>query len=1180
MNWYVAHIAGAIFLYSICAPFHLEAQERPCLDGSGAEGVAACDARLADPSNLTPSEVAAYRRARAGHRLDVSDHAGALADLDALSQFDAASTLHHYRRALALKALDRPEDAMEAVGRALDLDPQHVDSLLLRAELAVAGGEAETALADAGLAITLQPDNAAANTLMADALRQIGATDAADRSREQAETVARDDSGSEAGDVGLSDVAEDKATEPDKPAEPASAALSAGDEARPAATAQATNDLELVFWNDVKNSTSPEELEAFVAAFPESVFVTLATLRIERLKGQTSVAVAKPPEAQPVVTPPPELPPTRALRFQLRKDDGSGAAVWKAMELPTGGFVFAGITTDEAENRDLAWVARYDADGKRLWQVSEPSDHEFTGFTDLVLLGSGNLMLSEVKTDNGDEPPLMRARVFDMDGNPVSDHEIEAGTQGWPYAGLAPLEDGGAALVSETRESEKVSATFLMRFDAEGAPVWRHELEAEFSMAAIRVVGSGGHIFVLGRMWDPDRDKDLPKESTVWLRKYMLDGEMVWHRDLNTGQDLYPGDLEALPDGGVLAIYTRDEKNYAVRVDADGTKAPRVSAGIGQKQYAYNLEVFEDGGYAVAGSAGIKDDYDNSVAWITWYDAAGKEVSRRVFGDKQEEHVSALGSTHDGGLLVVGQDRAWSEAMQPSWVEVVPRLRRINAALLKPESSGVMQKCVRRAAGDGDTQNPYDAKGAAWEDFDAEAAKAACTLAAGLYPENAAVQFHYGRTMHKLEAFGEAAKAYAVASDLGYVRANLGLAVIHSEGPLHLRDEIKAVRFLQRGFAAGDAEAAFLLGERYQAGKGVLKSDKKAAEAFRVAADGGMAEAQFQLAMALRNGKGVTYDTKAARTYFTKASDQGHVEAKVELARMYLYGIGGSANRFVARKLYIDAAEAGHAYAAERLAQAYRWGDDLAGVNQSKAAEYYHKAVDNGSLRALADLGYFYMYGVAVPENKAKAISYYRRGVAKGDGLAEYYLGSAYRYGKGLPKNEAEAMRLFNLAVADGQAEAMVELGYMYRSGIGTAKDEKKAFTYFNRAANRKSRRGLRESGWMLCFGEGTTKSLKVGLDRLKEVAKKEDGLTEVYLGYIYETVASVRDPRAAARHYYKGLRLGEPWPVTRNAQAWNAATARELQQRLKNGGHYDGPIDGAIGPASVKAMKALCRCG
>ena len=106
MNWYVAHIAGAIFLYSICAPLHLEAQERPCLDGSGAEGVAACDARLADPSNLTPSEVAAYRRARAGHRLDVSDHAGALADLDALSQFDAASTLHHYRRALALKEFE------------------------------------------------------------------------------------------------------------------------------------------------------------------------------------------------------------------------------------------------------------------------------------------------------------------------------------------------------------------------------------------------------------------------------------------------------------------------------------------------------------------------------------------------------------------------------------------------------------------------------------------------------------------------------------------------------------------------------------------------------------------------------------------------------------------------------------------------------------------------------------------------------------------------------------------------------------------------------------------------------------------------------------------------------------------------------------------------------------------
>jgi serine/threonine-protein kinase len=53
-------------------------------------------------------------------------------------------------------------------------------------------------------------------------------------------------------------------------------------------SATVTQELELVYWKDIKDSTDPEELHGFLARFPEGIYADLARRRLRRLSGGTS----------------------------------------------------------------------------------------------------------------------------------------------------------------------------------------------------------------------------------------------------------------------------------------------------------------------------------------------------------------------------------------------------------------------------------------------------------------------------------------------------------------------------------------------------------------------------------------------------------------------------------------------------------------------------------------------------------------------------------------------------------------------------------------------------------------------------------------------------------------------------------------------------------------------------
>lgn len=137
-----------------------------------------------------------------------------------------------------------------------------------------------------------------------------------------------------------------------------------------------------------------------------------------------------------------------------------------------------------------------------------------------------------------------------------------------------------------------------------------------------------------------------------------------------------------------------------------------------------------------------------------------------------------------------------------------------------------------------------------------------------------------------------------------------------------------------------------------------------------------------------------------------------------------------------------------------------------------------------------------------------------------------------------------EAARLYGAAAAAGDRDAMHNLGVLYDNGKGVAKSAETAARWYARAAELGHPSALHSLGVAYALGTG--------------VARDQDKASELIFGALQ-----------------KKFRLTVE-KLTTNASAWRPRFWRALQQRLRNAGVYDGPVNGKFGPATQKAIETL----
>lgn len=164
----------------------------------------------------------------------------------------------------------------------------------------------------------------------------------------------------------------------------------------------------------------------------------------------------------------------------------------------------------------------------------------------------------------------------------------------------------------------------------------------------------------------------------------------------------------------------------------------------------------------------------------------------------------------------------------------------------------------------------------------------ACGERAGVPPSTAELELMGQRALHGGQVTATETLKYWAAKGLPVAQREL--ALVDAGSP---RKQDDARLWLARAGAAGDALAAYHLGDAYYYGKiGVHSDARQAWHWFGVAARGGNTKAAVMLSRMARGGEGGSKDARAATDWLKLASERGDTQAMLLLANAYAAGDG------------------------------------------------------------------------------------------------------------------------------------------------------------------------------------------------------------------------------------------------------------------------------------------------
>lgn len=119
------------------------------------------------------------------------------------------------------------------------------------------------------------------------------------------------------------------------------------------------------------------------------------------------------------------------------------------------------------------------------------------------------------------------------------------------------------------------------------------------------------------------------------------------------------------------------------------------------------------------------------------------------------------------------------------------------------------------------------------------------------------------------------------------------------------------------------------------------------------------------------------------------------------------------------------------------------------------AMNYFHAAVQHGSIPSLVDLGNCYFYGHGIEKNESRAVELYRRAANVGYPSGQLRLGECFYAGVGAHKDLDKAVQLYLRAAKQGNVPAKCRLGFHFFSeASGNEEHTKLAVKYWKEAAS------------------------------------------------------------------------------------------------------------------------------
>ncbi|MCY4172003.1 MAG: serine/threonine-protein kinase [Bacteroidetes bacterium] len=198
---------------------------------------------------------------------------------------------------------------------------------------------------------------------------------------------------------------------------------------------------------------------------------------------------------------------------------------------------------------------------------------------------------------------------------------------------------------------------------------------------------------------------------------------------------------------------------------------------------------------------------------------------------------------------------------------------------------------------------------------------------------------------------------------------DLGIKYAHGHG-IEKNDQKASQLFLQAANLR-HIDAQYEIGTRYLNGTGIRKDEQEAVKWLKLASDDGHLDALFSLGQRLIYGQGALKNRKEGLKCIRKAAIQGHIDSQYFLGEYFTY----ERQRI---KWYRMAAEQGHADSQRALGTCYYEGKFGITKNNTKAAEWFKLASDQGDKYATKQLKEVFQEGVTRFRYKDKIFNFLR----------------------------------------------------------------------------------------------------------------------------------------------------------------------------------------------------------
>lgn len=320
----------------------------------------------------------------------------------------------------------------------------------------------------------------------------------------------------------------------------------------------------------------------------------------------------------------------------------------------------------------------------------------------------------------------------------------------------------------------------------------------------------------------------------------------------------------------------------------------------------------------------------------------------------------------------------------------------------------------------------------------------------------------------------------------------------------------KALYWLEKAADAEYADAMVTLGDIYYMGELVEKDMEKSFHYYLEAERLGLKISKLFLADFYTNGEVVEKDLGKAKKLYQEAYDyiyeqaalNNDSEAQFRLGGMFFFGskeIDIEPDYVQAAEWYHKAVENGHHQAENTLGIMYYLGLGV-GQNYEEAFKWFQKAAGRKNVAAIANMGKCYFLGRGVEKDLKKAADCHSQAANLGYANSQAFLGEMYMKGDGVDQNYNKAVYWLKKGCENGERSAFVNLGDCYRKGLGVEKDEKMAFELYQKGANIGELQGKVSMAECLIEGWGTRCDLKQATQILQAVCNDEEEYRENFI--------------------------------------------------------------------------------